>query len=196
MFENPVVATVFISVIVVVIFSVGFAIIWPMRYVFRKGYFIAEFIGEDRRAGSTLIKADESDRDFEIQMFGKLFKYGIDKDRIYRFGRWRMPKSYYKIGDAVPRDLLDEGEDSEVAALDYAQVARNTVTRDLLSAFDTQFLSAQNIFMLTIGIVVAAVLILGVFVNQKFTELQDQISVPAPVTTSPPSSDDLAGSLN
>lgn len=195
MFENPVVATVFISVIAIVVVTIAFAIFWPLRYVFRKGYFVAEFIGEDRRSGAVIIKADESDRDFEIEMFGKLFKYGIDKERIYRFGRWRLPKSYYKIGDAVPRDLLDAESDSEVAALDYAQVARNTVTRDLLAAFDTKFLSAQNIFMLTIGVIIGAVLLLGVFVNQKFGELEDQIAVPAVVNSSPPTSDDLTGSL-
>lgn len=175
MFNDPVAAGIFFGMLGIAVVGILFAIFWNYRFIIRKGYMRAVFIGEDRREGSVMIRVDDSDKDFEIEMFGKLFKYGIDKHRIYRFGRWRMPTAYYKIGDAVPRDMLDAKQDSEVAALDYAQVARNTVTRDLLAAFDTKFLSTQNIFLLTVGIIVAAILILGVFVNQKFSELEKAI---------------------
>ena len=188
MFSDPVALSVFISVIAFSVIGIAFALFWNFRFIIRKGYMIAEFTGEDRRVGAVIIKVDDSDHDFEITMFDKTFKYGIDKQRIYRFGRWRLPKSYYKISDATPRDMLDIEQDSEVAALDYAQVARNTVTRDLLAAFDTKFLNPQSIFLLTIAVIGAGIIILGVFMNQKFSELEDLHTPQITNTDEPPTS--------
>lgn len=188
---EPVALFVLIGWAIVAVLLIAFALYWNFRFVIRRGFMQAVFVGEDRRIITYMVRVDDSDKDFEILMFGKSFKYGIDKTRIYRIGRWRIPTSYYKIGDAVPRDMLDTGQDSEVAALDYAQVARNTVTRDLLAAFDTKFLSAQNIFMLTIAIVAGGLVLLGVFVNQKFGELEDQINPPVAVNSgSAPTTED------
>lgn len=189
---NPV-AVVGIGLGVIAFVAIAVLVVHHFRFVIWSGYMRVVFTGEDRKIAVRIIKADESDRDFEIEVFGKHFKYGIDRNRIYRIGRFRLPTAYYKFGDAVPIDMLKTGHESDVAALDYAQVARNTVTRDLLAAFDTKFLSAQNIFVLTILTIAGGLLMLGVFVNIKVDELKGLHTVPGqPATTgSPPNADDL-----
>lgn len=140
------------------------------------------FVGEDKREFGVILKAHESDREFEITLYGKIHKYGLDGDRIYRSGRFRLPTSHYKVGDPVPLDMLRTNTISDVTALDYAQVARNTVTRDLLAAFDTKFLSVQNIFMFTMIAIAAAALGLGYFINTKF-ETMTELHQPAEIAT-------------
>jgi len=184
---NPVAISFIVSGVISTLIII-FMIVHSLRHVIWSGYMRVVFAGEDRRISGALIRIDDSDHDFEINQFGKVHKYGIDRDRIYRAGRFRLPTAYYKFGEAEPLDMLRTGLESKVSSLDYAQVARNTVTRDLLQAFDTKFLSAQNIFMMTILIMAGGLLLLGVFVNQKFDQMAKYhgIGVETVAPTPPP----------
>lgn len=182
MFENPVAAIIFFSVIGTVILGLILLGIYHWRHILFNGYMRVIFVGEDRRIAGALIKADESDRSFDLKVFGKEHTYSLDRDRIYRVGRWRIPTAYYVFGNSVPIDLLQTGKESEVSAIEFAQVAGNTVTRDLLSAFLPEFLNPQAIFFLTIGVVVLGFVIFGVFTNQKFNEVEKLFPTPTPAT--------------
>ncbi len=191
MFQDPVAAIIFFSVFGVVVLIIIATIVHQFRYVIWSGYMRVNFTGEDRRGVSFVIKANSSDSNFELKVFDKVHKYELERDRIYRTGRFRLPTAYYVFGDSEPIDMLKTGEKSDVSAVEYAQVARNTVTRDLLSAFNTQLLSAQNIFLITIGVVAIGLLALGIFTNQKFETLTELHARPVNTGNVPTSEDTL-----
>ena len=186
MFSNPVAAAISITMISIGFLSILLFIVNHYRFVIWSGYMRLVFTGEDRNTQTVIRRVLDSDHDFEITHFGNVHKYSIDRNRIYRVGRFRIPTAYYKVGDAEPLDMLKTGEESEVSSLDYAKVARNTVTRDLLASFEAKFLSAQNIFIITLIVIVGAVVLLGVFVNQKFGELEKLHQPTVTNTGSPP----------
>lgn len=121
-----------------------------------------------------------SDEAFTRTVKGKLDRYDILPERVYRLGRVRLPKSFYNSHCAEPIDMRNLRMESKVSATRAAAIAKNTVTSQLLNAFNENPLVETMMFILGIGIILVGILILGYFLNSKLTTLQETVTgVPA-----------------
>ncbi len=161
-----------------------FLILHHYRFILFGGYTRVVFLSADENITSRHIKLDTKADSFELLQDGEEVKYGIDSDCIYKTGRFRMPIIFYRLGDAEPINMRHPERETKVAAVDYARVAKNKVTKDLLEAFDESFLNPQNILLITIVVIGIGILGLGVFVNSKFDK-QNELLFPEPVSTAP-----------
>jgi hypothetical protein len=86
-------------------------------------------------------------------------------------GKFRIPTSLYYAHRAEPIDLKGLKIESKISATRNAELARNTVTSQLLTAFTESGLREAMVIFLGVIVILGGLLILGYWVNTKFEEL-------------------------
>lgn len=149
---------------------IGF-LVWKFRFVIWSGYVRAEIICEDDDVLTRTFKLKTSDTEFKMLVKGSRDTYHILDDRIYRAGKFRIPKLYYNAHCSEPIDIKKMRQESKVVAARYTELSENTVTRDLLREFYPSKLSTGMAFMLIAAINVVTSLMLGFILYTKLDEL-------------------------
>lgn len=147
-----------------------------LKYILHKDWFRAEFIGADGRAFAHTFRTKESDKEFTRKINGKLHAFGKDDACITTVTKYNIPKSYYVIGKYEPINMKTASVNSAVSSQRYAELARNTVVKDLLNAFKPVKLDTVTAFMILGAVVLGGLLILGWYINQRIEELKAIIS--------------------
>lgn len=141
-----------------------------LKYLIHQDWFRAEFVGEEKAFAKTF-RSKESDHEFTLKVKGKLHTYGKLRECMVPVTKFNIPKSYYVIGRYEPLNMKTLSVNSEVSALRYSELARNTVVRDLMNAFKSQKIDTTTALMIMCGITVLGFVILGFFLNDKIEKL-------------------------
>jgi ABC-type antimicrobial peptide transport system permease subunit len=167
---------------------VGF-LTYKLRFVIWTGYFRALVLCEDGELLTRTMRLKKSDTDFTMLVKGKLDTYHIidqePKDqveaqkqginaamsRIMRVGRFRIPTSIYNAHQSEPINLQLLRKQSEVSATRYREIAKNTVTSQLLNAFQENPMKEAVMWMMAVGVVLVGMFILGYFLNNKIDQI-------------------------
>lgn len=145
--------------------------VYKYRYTLWSGYFKASFIGSDGRTFDRIFRIKHSDMEFITKYRGEFHTHGLDKEVIYRSVKWRLPHAYYHCGVYAPIDMNKLKFNNVVASARYNELASNSVTKDLFTAFNPTILSTTSAVMIGTTVVIIGLLILGYFINEKFTEV-------------------------
>lgn len=166
--------TAFIIVAGVMGFSLIFGfILWKFKYVIWKGWVRAIIECED---GDILIRtvrmkksksSGEQDQGMWLTVKGVKDRYDIIPDRVRRMGKFRIPTSVYFAHRAEPIDLKTLKMESKISATRNAELAKNTVTSQLLTAFSENPLREAMAIFLGVVIVLGGIIILGYWLNSR-----------------------------
>jgi hypothetical protein len=129
-----------------------------------------EFVGQDLRTYTRVLKIKESDKNFTATIAGESHTYTLMRDRIYRSGRERLPKAYYRIGKDLPRDMLSENPGA-ISSVRYREIAKQKIMADLLAAFKKQTVDNMTMLLIIVFVSLIGFLAIGIFINTKFDEL-------------------------
>ena len=159
---------------------------WRFRYVIWSGWFRADIITEDGEAITITRRLKKSDSEFTVAVNGRLDTYFIiereDEDkviegkteslirgsrRVYRAGRYRIPKAYYNAHQSEPINMQLLRKESKVSATRHREIAKNTVTSQLLNAFTENPMREAMAYLIGVGIIILAIVFLGYFLNSK-----------------------------
>ena len=171
----------YIIAIACAISLIGVFALHKLKYIIWRGYFRAIIVCED---GDIIIRTPRlklSDTDFTLKVKGKLDTYHIieqDDDgnrRVYRIGRFRIPTSFYNAHQSEPIDMQNLRKQSEVSATRYREIAKNTVTSQLLNAFSENPLREAMALMLAILVIMGGMLILGYFLNSRIEVILERL---------------------
>lgn len=97
--------------------------------------------------------------------------HNMSNRRIYRQGRFRLPTAFYNAHQAEPIDMQNLRKFSGVSATRYNELAKNTVTSQLLNAFNENTMREAMIYMMAIVIILGGMLILGYFLNSRLNTI-------------------------
>lgn len=95
------------------------------------------------------------------------------RQRIYRVGKFRIPKAYYIAHRSEPIDMLALKLESKVSATKYQELAKNTVTSQLLKAFTPAKMSEALSLILAVAVILGGILLLGYWMNSRIEQLMD-----------------------
>ena len=152
--------------------TIGF-ILWKFKYVIWKGWVRAIIECED---GDILIRTvrmkkakstGEQDQAMWLTVKGVKDRYDILPERIRRMGKFRIPTSVYYAHRSEPIDLKALKIESKISATRNAELAKNTVTSQLLTAFTENPLREAMAIFLGVVIVLGGLLILGYWLNSR-----------------------------
>jgi hypothetical protein len=155
-------------------------ILWKFRFVIWKGWFRAIIECEDEDVIIRTIRlksskknptASEQDECIWLTVKGVRDRYDIIPDRVRRMGKFRIPTAFYYAHRSEPIDLKALKIESKISATRNAELARNTVTSQLLTAFTESGLREAMVIFLGVIVILGGILILGYWVNTKFEEL-------------------------
>lgn len=173
---------------------IGF-VAYKFRFVIWTGYFRALIVCEDGELISRTMRLKKSDVDFTITVKGKIDTYHIidheptdskeaekqginaSMSRILRVGRFRIPTSLYNAHQSEPINLQLLRKESSVSATRYREIAKNTVTSQLLNAFQENPMREAIMWMMAVGVVLVGMFILGYFLNNKLDTIADGLGV-------------------
>lgn len=156
-------------------------VLWKFKYVIWKGWFraIIECEDEDVQIRTIRLKKSklpgEQDTCIWLTVKGVRDRYDIIPDRVRRMGRFRIPTSFYYAHRAEPIDLKEIKIASEVSATRNAELARNTVTSQLLTAFTENPMKEALMIFLGVLIILGGMLIMGYWFNTKIEEVLNKI---------------------
>lgn len=161
------------------ILLIGSFVMYRCRFIIWKGWFRAIIECEDedviirtlRMKGLSL--AGTQDQAIWISVKGVRDRYDIIPDRVRRMGKFRVPTAFYYAHRSEPIDLKELKMQSQISATRNAELARNTVTSQLLNAFTERFSKEQMMILVATGIMVLSVLMLGYFLNSKLTSISN-----------------------
>lgn len=142
---------------------------WKYRYHFLSGRMRVDIIGENNRSIVRVIKAETSDKNFEIEIFGEKRMFEIRRNRLYTSGTERMPKAYYYANSATPRDM-SVVTGNVVSPVRYREVAKQKVVSDLINAFKKQTIDNAQALMIMAAIFLLGLLVLGGFLYSQIDE--------------------------
>jgi hypothetical protein len=150
---------------------------YRFRYVLRKGYFRVEFICDDGDIITRTFRLKGSDSEFSMLVKGKKDTYHIlaEEGRVYHTGRFRIPKAYYIAHRAEPIDMKKLKLESKVSATKYNELAKNTVTSQLLNAFTENPMKEAMAIIMAVAIIMGGILILGYYMNSRINEIMDKL---------------------
>lgn len=156
-------------------------LIWRLKYVIWKGWFRAIIECEDEDVLIRTIRmkrsklTGEQDEAVWLIVKGVKDRYDIIPDRVRRMGRFRIPTSFYYAHRAEPIDLKVLKMESKISATRNAELARNTVTSQLLTAFTENPMREAMAIFLAVAIVLGGILILGYWLNTKLESIIDLV---------------------
>lgn len=176
-------------------------VLWKFKYVIWKGWFRAIIICEDGDILIRTFRLKTSDTEFTATIKGKVDTYQIvdneardeiaakqDKvnetpnpnynptnRRIYRIGRFRIPTSFYNAHQTEPIDMQNLRKYSVVSATRYRELAKNTVTSQLLTAFTENPMKEALMIFLGVVIILGGMLIMGYWFNTKIEEVLNKL---------------------
>lgn len=96
--------------------------------------------------------------------------------RVYRTGRFRIPKAYYIAHRYEPINMLELKMQSKVSATRYRELARNTVTSQLLTAFTENPMREAMAFMMGVIVILGGILVLGYFLNSRIETVLQRLA--------------------
>lgn len=141
-----------------------------LKYLIHQDWFSAEFVGEEKAFARTF-RSKEADHEFTIKVKGKLHTYGKLRECMVPVTKFNIPKSYYVIGRYEPLNMKTMSVNSEVSAIRYSELERNTVVRDLMNAFKSQKIDTTSALLIMCGVTILGLVILGYFLNDKIEKL-------------------------
>lgn len=161
---------------------IGSFITWKLRFLIWKGWFraIIECEDEDILIRTVRMKPSkklpsEQDQCVWLTVKGVRDRYDIIPDRVRYMGKFRIPTSFYYAHRAEPIDHVSMKMDSKISATRNAELARNTVTSQLISAFTENPMREAMAVFLAVVIVLGGILILGYFINSKMETIIDRL---------------------
>lgn len=176
-------ATAFIIVASVIGFGLVFGfILWKFKYIIWKGWFraIIECEDEDILIRTVRMKksklSGEQDQCIWLTVKGVKDRYDIIPDRVRRMGKFRIPTSIYYAHRAEPIDLKVLKIQSQISATRNAELAKNTVTSQLLTAFTENPLREAMAIFLGVVIVLGGLLILGYWLNSRLDTIIELVN--------------------
>lgn len=104
-------------------------------------------------------------------------KYHVVESCIYRTGLWRVPTSYYKLGDADPIDQIKLASASTLTAQDFHEATEAHVAQDIIESFSQPMFTITTSMMIVIGVVAIANAILYVQLNSKLDEISAALGI-------------------
>lgn len=95
--------------------------------------------------------------------------------RIMRQGKFRIPWALYNAHQYEPIDVQNLRKYSLVSATRHRELARNTVTSQLLNAFQENPLKEAMAILLLGGVMLLGLFMLGYFLNSRIDEILNQV---------------------
>lgn len=167
------------------IFLIGFACwaAWHYRYYYLKNRFRAVFTNESKQIIPRVLKLASKSETF-TNVKGVPGTYKLMRGRIYTTGGYKMPTSYYVVGQDTPMDMQEEVSGA-VNSVRFREVAEQKVMADLLTSFKKTIIDNATALVISVVVTLLAALMLGVFMNDKLTKISERLPDPVISTGEP-----------
>lgn len=116
----------------------------------------AVFIDESRHVIPKRVSINADGKTFTVTQGDKATKYHIQESCIYRIGTWRVPTSYYAIGQSDPIDIRKASSDSTQSAEDFQEATEAHVARDIINSFSEPFITITSSMFIVMAVVAIA----------------------------------------
>ncbi len=136
----------------------------------------AVFINDARQIKVIRVTVGEDGKTFSVA--GKIeTKYHVQEQCIYRGGMFRVPTSYYVVGQADPINIKSVSSESSQTAEAFHEATEAHVARDIIKSFEQPLVTITTSMIITLAVVVIANAYIFIQLKQQLDSIQNVLGV-------------------
>lgn len=114
----------------------------------------AVYVDSNKQISSRRVTLDPGGKTFRLSI-GKKMKYKIEPAAVVRSGMFRIPTSYYILGQKEPLNLLEMKAETPISAEDFEEATEAHVAREIIAAFSDDFITPATTMIILVVIMCA-----------------------------------------
>lgn len=165
---------VIIIVMVLLFLSMGLWIGYNIYMDTRPDRMRAIFLDASKNIRGRRVKINPDGKSFSI---GKENKYSITEDCVYRVGTWRVPTSYYNLGQITPINIRDLKAENPISSEDFQIATESNIGRQIIEKFDNPVFTVTTSMMVILITIALANAVVYMQLNTSLDEIKTALGI-------------------